>query len=52
MHLKLLLYLLYIVFNFTIAINLWKKYNQIRKKISQVLNKQQGNNFFLIISSQ
>lgn len=48
MRLKLLLYiyfLLNIVSNFIIGINLWKKYNELRKKINKKLNKQKGNNF-------
>lgn len=48
MRLKLLLYLYFllnIVTNFIIGINLWKKYNELRKKINEKLNKQKGNNF-------
>lgn len=48
MQLRLLLnvyYLLSIMFNFIIGINLSKKYDELRKKINKKLNKQKGNNF-------
>lgn len=53
MQLKLLLtvyYLLNIVSNFIIGINLWKKYDELRKKINKKLNKQKGNNFYHLLA--